>query len=81
MHSLRLRCLVVSLGFVLSACGGGGGGGDSAAVVPPVTSTGPTVLVASSTVANRCEKPRTGSGAGALKAIKRLASFSFAAFK
>lgn len=66
MHSLRLRCLVVSLGFVLSACGGGGGGGssDSAPVVPPVTPTGPTgptALVASSTVANRCEAPRSGS--------------------
>ncbi|MGX9732188.1 S41 family peptidase [Janthinobacterium aestuarii] len=66
MHSLRLRCLVVSLGFVLSACGGGGGGGssDSAPVVPPLTPTGPTgptALVASSTVANRCEAPRSGS--------------------
>ena len=65
MHSLRLRCLVVSLGFVLSACGGGGGGSsDSAPVVPPVTPTGPTgptALVASSTVANRCEAPRSGS--------------------
>ena len=58
MHSLRLRCLVVSLGFVLSACGGGGGGSDSAPVVTP---TGPTALVASSTVANRCEAPRSGS--------------------
>jgi len=65
MHSLRLRCLVVSLGFVLSACGGGGGGSsDSAPVVPPLTPTGPTgptALVASSTVANRCEAPRSGS--------------------
>ncbi|TNC76021.1 peptidase S41 [Janthinobacterium lividum] len=64
MHSLRLRCLVVSLGFVLSACGGGGGSSDSAPVVPPVTPTGPTgptALVASSTVANRCEAPRSGS--------------------
>ncbi|EZP38626.1 S41 family peptidase [Janthinobacterium lividum] len=66
MHSLRLRCLVVFLGFVLSACGGGGGGGssDSAPVVPPLTPTGPTgptALVASSTVANRCEAPRSGS--------------------
>lgn len=65
MHSLRLRCLVVSLGFVLSACGGGGGGSsDSAPAVPPVTPTGPTgptALVASSTVVNRCEAPRSGS--------------------
>ena len=63
MHALRLSFLAVApLVLLLSACGGGGGDGDSAAVVPPVTSTGPTVLVASSTVANRCEKPRTGSG-------------------
>ena len=64
MHSLRLPCLVVSLGFVLSACGGGGGSSDSAPVVPPLTPTvptGPTALVASSTVANRCEAPRSGS--------------------
>jgi C-terminal processing protease CtpA/Prc len=61
MHSLRLRCLAVSLVFVLSACGGGGGSSsDSAPVAPPVTPTGPT-LVASSTVENRCEAPRSGS--------------------
>ncbi|MCC7705000.1 PDZ domain-containing protein [Janthinobacterium sp. GW460P] len=59
MHSLRLGSLAVSLVCVLSACGGGGGGSDSAPVVPPVT---PTALVASSTVANRCEAPRSGSG-------------------
>ena len=63
MHALRLSSLAVApLVLLLSACGGGGGG-DSAAVVPPVTSTGPSALVASSTVANRCEKPRTGSSA------------------
>ena len=64
MHSLRLPCLAVSLGLVLSACGGGGGSSDSAPVVPPLTPTvptGPTALVASSTVANRCEAPRSGS--------------------
>ena len=62
MHSLRLRSLAVPLVFVLSACGGGGGGSsDSAPVVPPVAPTGPTALVASSTVANRCEAPRSGS--------------------
>ncbi|MDN2711183.1 S41 family peptidase [Janthinobacterium sp. SUN118] len=60
MPALRLSCLAVSLVCVLSACGGGGGGG-SAPVAPPVTPTGPTALVASSTVANRCEKPRSGS--------------------
>ncbi|MBE3026432.1 S41 family peptidase [Janthinobacterium sp. GW458P] len=59
MHSLRLFSLAVPLVLLLSACGGGGG--ESAPVTPPVTSTGPTALVASSTVANRCEKPRTGS--------------------
>lgn len=62
MHSLRLGSLAVSLVCVLSACGGGGGSSDSAPVVPPVTPTGPTALVASSTVANRCEAPRSGSG-------------------
>lgn len=64
MHSLRLGSLAVSLVCVLSACGGGGGSSDSAPVVPPLTSTGPTgptALVASSTVANRCEAPRRGS--------------------
>ena len=63
MHSLRLSCLALPLVLLLSACGGGGG--DSTAVVPPLTPigpTGPTVLVASSTVANRCEAPRSGSG-------------------
>lgn len=65
MRSLRLSSLAVPLlapmVLLLSACGGGGGGADNAAVVPPVTPTGPTALVASSTVANRCEKPRSGS--------------------
>ncbi|MGK5076743.1 S41 family peptidase [Janthinobacterium sp. HLX7-2] len=59
MHSLRLSSLAVPLLLLLSACGGGGG--DSAPLVPPVTPTGPTALVASSTVMNRCEKPRSGS--------------------
>ena len=64
MHSLRLCSLAVPLVLMLSACGGGGGGSDSAPVVTPVTPTGPagpTTLVASSTVANRCEAPRSGS--------------------
>ncbi|NVI80492.1 S41 family peptidase [Janthinobacterium sp. BJB401] len=62
MHSLRLSSLAVPLVLLLSACGGGGGGGsDSAPVVPPLTPVGPTALVASSTVANRCEAPRSGS--------------------
>ena len=61
MSSLRLASLAVPLLVLLSACGGGGGGSSSPAVVPPVTPTGPTALVASSTVANRCEKPRGGS--------------------
>ena len=65
MRSLRLSALAVPLLapllVLLSACGGGGGGGDNAAVAPPVTPTGPTALVASSTVENRCEKPRSGS--------------------
>ena len=54
------RPVVLSIALLLSACGGGGGS-DSAAVVPPVTPTGPTALVAASTVANRCEAPRSGS--------------------
>ncbi len=58
MRSLRLSCLAIPLAVMLSACGGGGG---SAPATTPVTSTGPTTLVASSTVANRCEKPRPGS--------------------
>lgn len=57
MRSLRLSCLAIPLAVMLSACGGGG----SAPATTPVTSTGPTTLVASSTVANRCEKPRPGS--------------------
>ncbi|SDM66917.1 Peptidase family S41 [Janthinobacterium sp. OK676] len=64
MHSLRLCSLAVPLVLMLSACGGGGGSSDSAPVVTPVTPTGPagpTTLVASSTVANRCEAPRSGS--------------------
>ena len=64
MHSLRLASLAVSLVCVLSACGRDGGSSASAPVVPPLTSTrptGPTALVASSTVANRCEAPRRGS--------------------
>ena len=60
MHSLRFSALAVPLVLLLSACGGGGG--DSGPAAPPVTPTGPTALVASATVANRCEKPRTGSG-------------------
>lgn len=59
MPSLRLSSLAVPLVLLLSACGGGGS--DSAAVVPPVTPTGATALVASSTVANRCDAPRSGS--------------------
>ena len=59
MHSLRFSALAVPLVLLLSACGGGGG--DSGPAAPPVTPTGPTALVASATVANRCEKPRTGS--------------------
>ena len=59
MPSLRLSSLAVPLVLLLSACGGGGS--DSATVVPPVTPTGATALVASSTVANRCEAPRSGS--------------------
>ncbi|WP_215407599.1 S41 family peptidase [Janthinobacterium sp. JC611] len=62
MPSLRFSALAVPLVLLLSACGGGG---DSTAVVPPLTPigpTGPTALVASSTVANRCEAPRSGSG-------------------
>ncbi|MGK5058209.1 S41 family peptidase [Janthinobacterium sp. LB2P49] len=59
MPSLRFSALAVPLVLLLSACGGGGGS-DSAAVVPPVT-PGATALVASSTVANRCEAPRSGS--------------------
>ncbi|WP_425252819.1 S41 family peptidase [Janthinobacterium sp. NFX145] len=62
MPALRLSSLAVPLVLLLSACGGGGGGGsDSAPVVPPLTPVGPTALVASSTVANRCEAPRSGS--------------------
>ncbi|MEG0880772.1 MAG: S41 family peptidase [Janthinobacterium sp.] len=61
MPSLRFSALAVPLVLLLSACGGGGGG-DGTAVIPPVTPTGPTALVASSTVANRCEAPRSGSG-------------------
>ncbi|WP_426055012.1 S41 family peptidase [Janthinobacterium sp. PSPC2-1] len=68
MRSLRFsslpvplaRPVVLSIALLLSACGGGGGS-DSTAVVPPVTPTGPTALVAASTVANRCEAPRSGS--------------------
>ena len=60
MHSLRFSALAVPLVLLLSACGGGGG--DSGPAAPPVTPSGPTALVASATVANRCEKPRTGSG-------------------
>ena len=68
MRSLRFSSLPVplarpvalSIALLLSACGGGGGS-DSTAVVPPVTPTGPTALVAASTVANRCEAPRSGS--------------------
>lgn len=59
MHSLRPSFLAVALVLLLNACGGGGG--DSGPAAPPVTPTGPTALVASATVANRCEKPRTGS--------------------
>ncbi|WP_402719980.1 S41 family peptidase [Janthinobacterium rivuli] len=62
MPALRLSSLAVPLVLLLSACGGGGGGGsDSAPVVPPLTPVGQTALVASSTVANRCEAPRSGS--------------------
>ncbi|MBW3510136.1 S41 family peptidase [Janthinobacterium sp. NKUCC06_STL] len=64
MPALRLSSLAVPLVLLLSACGGGGGGGggsDSAPVVPPLTPVGPTALVASSTVANRCEVLRSGS--------------------
>jgi carboxyl-terminal processing protease len=59
MSSLRFPTLALPVILLLSACGGGGG--DSAPVVPPVTPAGSTTLVASSTVANRCEKPRNGS--------------------
>ncbi|MGK5053100.1 S41 family peptidase [Janthinobacterium sp. RB2P8] len=70
MRSLRFSALavplarpvVLSFALLLSACGGGGGSSGSAAIVPPVTPTGPTALVASSTVANRCAAPRSGSG-------------------
>ncbi|MDN2698624.1 S41 family peptidase [Janthinobacterium sp. SUN073] len=69
MRSLRFsslpvplaRPVVLSIALLLSACGGGGGGSDSAAIVPPVTPTDPAALVAASTVANRCEAPRSGS--------------------
>ena len=65
MRSLRFSTLAVPLALplilLLSACGGGGGGSDSAPVVPPVTPPDSTALVASSTVANRCEAPRSGS--------------------
>ena len=69
MRSLRFsslpvplaRPVVLSIALLLSACGGGGGGSDTAAVVPPVTPTDPAALVAASTVANRCEAPRSGS--------------------
>lgn len=60
MRSMHSATLAVPLVLLLSACGGGGGGGAPAAT--PVTPAGPTALVASSTVANRCEKPRSGSG-------------------
>ena len=63
MRSVHLNSLAVPFVLLLSACGGGGG--SSAPAGNPVTSTGPTALVASSTVANRCEKPRPGNGVDA----------------
>jgi len=56
----RPPALALALALLLSACGGGGGS-DSAPVVPPVAPTGPTALVAASTVVNRCAAPRSGS--------------------
>ena len=50
---------------LLAACGGGGGG-DGAATIPPPTVTGalsyvPGQFLASSTFANRCAAPRSGT--------------------
>ena len=62
MKSMHLFALAAPVLLVLSACGGGGGGGSGAAadnggVTPPTTQT----IVASSTVKNFCEKPRSGN--------------------
>src|SRR6516165_9091399 len=57
--------LAVGALTLLAACGGGGGG-DGAATIPPPTVTGalsyvPGQFLASSTFANRCAAPRSGT--------------------
>ena len=63
MKTLR-NVALLAIPLLLAACGGGGGGdgGSTASVppTPPVTGSTPTI-VASSTVQNLCEKPRSGN--------------------
>ena len=63
MKTLR-NVALLAIPLLLAACGGGGGGdgGSTASVppTPPVTGSSPTI-VASSTVQNLCEKPRSGN--------------------
>lgn len=69
MKSMRLFALAAPVLLVLSACGGGGGSGSTAVsnggTTPPTTTTPTTpttsTIVASATVQNRCEKPRSGN--------------------
>lgn len=62
MKSIRLFALTAPVLLVLSACGGGGGSSNAGngGTTPPTGSATPTI-VASSTVRNLCEKPRSGN--------------------
>lgn len=65
MKTLRtVSLLAAPLLLLLSACGGGGGGSSAVSEVPPTTPpvSGVTpTIVASNTVQNLCEKPRSGN--------------------
>jgi len=65
MKSRPLFALAAPVFLILSACGGGGGSSTAVSnggATPPTTTTPATpTIVASSTVQNLCEKPRSGN--------------------